>query len=87
MQPYETDNGRTGAPHSAKRHSTCTDEDDEDDEDDGDEGEDGHPLVSLRESLLWFFVRRENRGGAEGGANTCGNVEIELYICMPERSL
>lgn len=29
-QALETDNGRTGAPHSSKRHSSCTGDDDDD---------------------------------------------------------
>lgn len=80
MQPlHETDNGRTGAPHSAKRHSTCTDEDDE--------GEDASTRLAPREPPLVFRAKGESRGGTEGVRIRAGMSKIELYICMLERSL
>lgn len=68
-EPHETDNGRTGAPHSAKRHSTCTDDDD-------DEDEDG------REPRLVFRAKEENRGGARGRRIRAGmSRSNRTFVC------
>lgn len=79
----ETDNGRTGVPHSVKRHSGCTDDDDDDADEDGVRV---YFCLAAREPRSVFRAKRESR--RERGheyVRECRDRICDTFVCPVQR--